>query len=278
MKKERKSLIFSMFINLTVSILKIIGGLFLGSYTLVTNGYYTLCDFSEEVLAFIGSLIGHKRANKKHPFGYGKTEYIAQILVGVIFILLAIYIFIRSLYLEYAQTNPIIIFVILSVTLMQFLNSNYLLQIGKDIHSQMLFASCHSSYYDALLTIISSLFILLSVWISFFDYLGVLLIIILIFYKGLRIILDNIVLINGQNDNSDKITNKIKSIVKKTKDVTFSSASLVNVKDYYCVTIEIGVEDALTTGELLHLEFYLKNQIHKNIKTIKTIDFEILKK
>ena len=278
MKKERKSLIFSMFINLTVSILKIIGGLFLGSYTLVTNGYYTLCDFSEEVLAFIGSLIGHKRANKKHPFGYGKTEYIAQILVGVIFIFLAIYIFIKSLYLEYAQTNPIIIFVILSVTLMQFLNSNYLLQIGKDIHSQMLFASCHSSYYDALLTIISSLFILLSVWISFFDYLGVLLIIILIFYKGLRIILDNIVLINGQNDNSDKITNKIKSIIKKTKDITFSSASLVNVKDYYCVTIEIGVEDALTMGELLHLEFYLKNQIHKNIKTIKTIDFEILKK
>lgn len=278
MKKERKSLIFSMFINLTVSILKIIGGLFLGSYTLVTNGYYTLCDFSEEVLAFIGSLIGHKRANKKHPFGYGKTEYIAQILVGVIFILLAIYIFIKSLYLEYAQTNPIIIFVILSVTLMQFLNSNYLLQIGKDIHSQMLFASCHSSYYDALLTIISSLFILLSVWVSFFDYLGVLLIIILIFYKGLRIILDNIVLINGQNDNSDKITNKIKSIVKKTKDVTFSSASLVNVKDYYCVTIEIGVEDALTMGELLHLEFYLRNQIHQSIKTIKTIDFEILKK
>ena len=277
MKKERKSLIFSMFINLTVSILKIIGGLFLGSYTLVTNGYYTLCDFSEEVLAFIGSLIGHKRANKKHPFGYGKTEYIAQILVGVIFILLAIYIFIKSLYLEYAQTNPIIIFVILSVTLMQFLNSNYLLQIGKDIHSQMLFASCHSSYYDALLTIISSLFILLSVWVSFFDYFGVLLIIILIFYKGLRIILDNIVLINGQNDNSDKITNKIKSIIKKTKNVTFSSASLVNVKDYYCVTIEIGVEDALTMGELLHLEFYLKNQIHKNIKTIKTIDFEILK-
>ena len=277
MKKERKSLIFSMFINLTVSILKIIGGLFLGSYTLVTNGYYTLCDFSEEVLAFIGSLIGHKRANKKHPFGYGKTEYIAQILVGVIFIFLAIYIFIKSLYLEYAQTNPIIIFVILSVTLMQFLNSNYLLQIGKDIHSQMLFASCHSSYYDALLTIISSLFILLSVWVSFFDYLGVLLIIILIFYKGLRIILDNIVLINGQNDNSDKIINKIKSIIKKTKDVTFSSASLVNVKDYYCVTIEIGVEDALTMGELLHLEFYLKNQIHKNIKTIKTIDFEILK-
>ena len=277
MKKERKSLIFSMFINLTVSILKIIGGLFLGSYTLVTNGYYTLCDFSEEVLAFIGSLIGHKRANKKHPFGYGKTEYIVQILVGIIFIFLAIYIFIKSLYLEYAQPNPIITFVIISVTLMQFLNSNYLLQIGKDIHSQMLFASCHSSYYDALLTIISSLFIFLSVWVSFFDYLGVLLIIILIFYKGLRIILDNIVLINGQNDNSDKITNKIKSIVKKTKDVTFSSASLVNVKDYYCVTIEIGVEDALTMGELLHLEFYLKNQIHKNIKTIKTIDFEILK-
>lgn len=277
MKKERKSLIFSMFINLVVSLLKIIGGIFLKSYTLITSGYYTLCDFSEEILAYIGGLIGHKRANKKHPFGFGKSEYIAQILVGVIFILLAIYLFIKSLYLEYAQTNPIIAFVIISVTLMQFLNSNYLLQIGKDIHSQMLFASSHSSYFDALLTIISSLFILLSVWISFFDYLGVLFIIIIIFYRGIRIIFDNIILINGQNDNSEKITNKIKSIVKRSKNVTFSAVSLVNVKNYYCVTVEIGVEDAITMGELLRLEFSLRKKIHNNIKSIKTIDFEILK-
>ena len=277
MKKERKSLIFSMFINLVVSLLKIIGGIFLKSYTLITSGYYTLCDFSEEILAYIGGLIGHKRANKKHPFGFGKSEYIAQILVGVIFILLAIYLFIKSLYLEYAQTNPIIAFVIISVTLMQFLNSNYLLQIGKDIHSQMLFASSHSSYFDALLTIISSLFILLSVWISFFDYLGVLFIIIIIFYRGIRIIFDNIILINGQNDNSEKITNKIKNIVKRSKNVTFSAVSLVNVKNYYCVTVEIGVEDAITMGELLRLEFSLRKKIHNNIKSIKTIDFEILK-
>ena len=277
MKKERKSLIFSMFINLVVSLLKIIGGIFLKSYTLITSGYYTLCDFSEEILAYIGGLIGHKRANKKHPFGFGKSEYIAQILVGVIFILLAIYLFIKSLYLEYAQTNPIIAFVIISVTLMQFLNSNYLLQIGKDIHSQMLFASSHSSYFDALLTIISSLFILLSVWVSFFDYLGVLFIIIIIFYRGIRIIFDNIILINGQNDNSEKITNKIKSIVKRSKNVTFSAVSLVNVKNYYCLTVEIGVEDAITMGELLRLEFSLRKKIHNNIKSIKTIDFEILK-
>ena len=78
MKKERKSLIFSMFINLTVSILKIIGGLFLGSYTLVTTSYYTLCDFAEETLAFIGSLIGHKRANKKHK---PSISYIHELLL-----------------------------------------------------------------------------------------------------------------------------------------------------------------------------------------------------
>ena len=278
MKKERKSLVFSMFINLVVSMLKIIGGTFLKSYTLITSGYYTLCNFSEEFLATIGSIIGHKRANKKHPFGYGKTEYCAQILVGVLFIFLAIYLFIKSLYLEYAQTEPILAFVIISVTLMLFLNSNYLLQIGKDIHSQMLFASSHSSYFDALLTIASSLFILLSVWISFFDYLGVLFIIFFIFYRGLKIIADNIILINGQNDNSEKITNKIKSIVKKTKNVTFSSISLINIKNYYCITVEIGVEDALTMGELIRLEYSLRKKIQTNIKNIKDIDFEILKK
>lgn len=278
MKKERKSLIFSMFINLTVTILKIIGGLSLGSYALVTTGYYTLCNFSEELLAFIGSIIGHKRANKKHPFGFGKTEYIAQILIGVIFIFLSIFIFIKSLHLEYFQTNPIIAFVILPITLMQFLNANYLLQIGKDIHSQMLFSSSHSSYYDAILTLITTIFIILSIWVSLFDFLGCLLIVILIIYKGIRIIFDNVVLINGQNDTSSKITNEITKIVNRTKNVTFSSMSLVNVKNYYCITVEIGVEDAVTMGELVHIEFDLRTKIHRKLKNIKAIDFEILKK
>ncbi len=278
MKKERKSLVFSMLINLTVAFLKIFGGLAFGSYTLVTNAYYTLCNFSEEALAMIGSLIGHRRANKKHPFGFGKIEYIAQILVGFLFIVLAFLLLFKALFLEYHQTNPIIVFVILSVTLIQLLNSNYLLQIGKDNHSQMLFASCHSSHFDAILTIISTIFILISVWISFFDFLGVLIIIIVIFYKGINIIFDNYVLINGQNDNSESIINKIKSIIRRTKNVTYSSVSLVNVKNYYCLTIEIGVEDCLTMGELIQLELHLKNCIHHEIKNIKTIDFEILKK
>lgn len=278
MKKERKSLIFSMFINLIVSILKIIGGLFLGSYALVTTGYHTLCNLVEELLAFIGGIIGHKRANQKHPFGFGKIEYIAQILVGIVFIFLSIFIFIKSLHLEYSQTNPIIIFVIISVALIQLLNANYLLQIGKDIHSQMLFSSSHNSYYDTILTLITTLFIILSIWISLFDFLGCLLIVILIAYKGFRIIFDNIILINGQNDNSPKIKKEITNIVNHTKDVTFSSLSLINIQNYYCITLEIGVDDAITIGKLIRIEFNLRNKIHRKLKIIKTIDFEILKK
>ena len=277
MKKERISLIFSMFINIVTAALKIIGGATLGSLTLVTGGYYTLCTFAEETLALIGGIIGGKRANKKHPFGFGKSEYCAQIFMGLILIILALYLFIKSLYLEYAQTNPIIVFVILAGILILFLNANYLFQNGKDIHSQMLIASSHSSYFDAILTLISSLFILLSVWFSFFDFLGVLIITITIFYRGLKIIFDNIVLISGQNDNCEKITKKIKNIVNKTKNVTFSTVALINTKNFYCATIEIGIADNLTMLELIRLEFKLRNQIQKNINSIKAIDFEILK-
>lgn len=278
MKKEHKNLVFSMIINIMITTLKIVGGLIFNSYTLVAGGYYTLCNFIQEFLAYIGSKINHRRANIKHPFGFGKIEYIAQIIVGLIFILIAVFILIKSIYLTYNIANHKIIFTLLIILLFLYLNAQYLLEIGKKIRSQALFISSRSSFYDASVTLISSIFIILSIWISLFDFFGSLFIVITLFYKGMKIIIDNVVLITGQNDTSTKITNKIKKIMNSYKEVKLSDISLINVKNFYCITIEMGIDDNINVNQLIKLENNLRYKIYKEKINIKMIDFEIIKK
>ena len=278
MKKEHKNLVFSMIINIMITTLKIVGGLIFNSYTLVAGGYYTLCNFIQEFLAYIGSKINHRRANIKHPFGFGKIEYIAQIIVGLIFILIAVFILIKSIYLTYNIANHKIIFTLLIILLFLYLNAQYLLEIGKKIRSQALFISSRSSFYDASVTLISSIFIILSIWISLFDFFGSLFIVITLFYKGIKIIIDNVVLITGQNDTPTKITNKIKKIMNSYKEVKLSDISLINVKNFYCITIEMGIDDNINVNQLIKLENNLRYKIYKEKINIKMIDFEIIKK
>ena len=278
MKKEHKNLVFSMIINIMITTLKIVGGLIFNSYTLVAGGYYTLCNFIQEFLAYIGSKINHRRANIKHPFGFGKIEYIAQIIVGLIFILIAVFILIKSIYLTYDIANHKIIFTLLIILLFLYLNAQYLLEIGKKIRSQALFISSRSSFYDASVTLISSIFIILSIWISLFDFFGSLFIVITLFYKGMKIIIDNVVLITGQNDTSTKITNKIKKIMNSYKEVKLSDISLINVKNFYCITIEMGIDDNINVNQLIKIENNLRYKIYKEKINIKMIDFEIIKK
>lgn len=278
MKKERTGTIFSIFLNFLVSFIKICSGLVLHSYTLLSSGYYTLCDMAEEFLAFLGSKIRHRRANSKHPFGVGKVEYSFQIIWGLILIFLSLYLLLKSPDLVFRKTNALIIFCIFLIILLKFLNANYLFEIGKKEQSQMLITSARRSCKDALLTLFLALFIFIGRFFPFFDFLGCLLVILVIFVKGLIIVVENIILINGQNDSSKKISEKVKKIVNKNSKVNFSAIYLVNVKNFYMATIVIEISDDVNILCLLKLEQLIKNAIRIERLYIKFIDFEVYKK
>ena len=162
MEEERVSTVFDMVMNTIITISKIYGGVLLGSYTLICSGYYTLCDLIEESLAFFASTIRGRKANKRHPFGYGKLENNSGIVIGLIFIILGIYTFISSFRLEFKEPNLYIGFLLILVVIFKMLNADYLLNNGRSDRSEILISSAHSSYYEVIITLISSIFIIKS--------------------------------------------------------------------------------------------------------------------
>ncbi len=278
MKKEQKTMMVSAFFNVLVASLKLIGGTFFNSYALIADGLYTISDFSTDILAMIGAKVGGKRANKKHPFGYGRFEYIMQIFIGIVILSVGIYIAYKSFLIKPTKSNLNILFIILLVILLKTLSANYLMQMGKKISSLMLINSAKESYLDVLSSGVIFIIVLVGRFLPVLDIIGSLFIAILIIISAIKIIIQNIILLIGEDDNNQEIKSNLKKIVNKYKNVQYSDSFLIRNGNFYQANLVIAVSDEITVRELLKLENKIKNDIHKERKLkIKYLDFDVIK-
>ncbi len=278
MKKERKTLYFSILVNMLVSFLKIGGGLVFGMYSLIADGYYSICDLATDFIALISAKISRKRANKKFPFGYGKVEYIAQMFIGFLIIGVGLFTFLTSFGRTFERPGLDIIYVILVAIFLKTLSSNYLYQVGKDIRSQILISSAGESFLDVISTTGVLIVVLIGQLFPPIDFLGSTIISVLIMAEGVKIITNNLWVLVGEDKNDQEIKNKLKNIVNNSKLLTYSDSFLIKSGSYYQTTIELAVPKEMTVRDLLKWENKIKKQIKDLKYNIKFIDFEIITK
>ena len=278
LKKERKALYFSILINTIVSFLKIGGGLIFASYTLIADGYYSVCDLITDFIALISAKIAKRRANKKYPFGYGKVEYISQMLIGVLIFILGVFTIVKSFGKNFVVPNLNIIYIIIFVILLKALSSNYLYQVGKKNRSQVLISSAKESFVDVVSSSIVLFIVLIGQFFPIIDLIGSLFISVLILGEGLRIINDNIFALLGEDKNDAKIKKIIESTVNQNKRLLYSDSSLIKNGSYYQTTIEIAVDDEMKVKDLIKSENKIKSKLKKSKYNIKFIDFNFISK
>jgi len=76
----------SIFTNLGLFALKYWAGLASGSVALIADAWHTLSDSISSVLVIGGVKLSQKPADKSHPFGHGRYELIATIIIGCLLI------------------------------------------------------------------------------------------------------------------------------------------------------------------------------------------------
>jgi cation diffusion facilitator family transporter len=70
--------------NIVLFGLKYWAGIVTGSLALIADAWHTLSDSISSVIVLIGGKISSKPADNDHPFGHGRAEHIASIIIGVI--------------------------------------------------------------------------------------------------------------------------------------------------------------------------------------------------
>ncbi len=275
MKKERITCLVSCFINIIITLLKIICGMIFKSYALITSGYYTLMNLINDAIALIMGKFESRRANNRYPFGYGKEEFIFQIVLGFIMLLFSGFIIYKTFIHSYVTPNINIIYFIILIILLIVLNANYLFNVGKNIRSEFLIANCKITYKDLLSTGLTFLIVLASTFFPIMDMVGCLYIAFLIIQEGLSTIINGLYIMNAETINDDKIRKDVAKIVNDNKMVEFSDIEILRIKSYYQIIIEISLSSN-SIADLIKIEQNIKRNIKKRNRKIIFIDFNVI--
>ena len=73
--------LIGMSVNFVLSVTKFIIGTAANSYAVVLDGFNSLSDLFSSFFIIVFSRLSEKRADKDHPFGYGRLEYVCSVLI-----------------------------------------------------------------------------------------------------------------------------------------------------------------------------------------------------
>ncbi len=162
-ENERKKIgyfegIFSILVNIIISLIKLFYGLTLNSLSLIADAVHSISDVLSSVVVIIGFKLSDKPADKEHPFGHGRIDLVASVIISTMLLIVG-FEFLKDAILRIK--NPVIvsstsieILIIASTIVLKELLAQFSFFLGRKINSPSLMAEGHHHRSDALSTVI----------------------------------------------------------------------------------------------------------------------------
>ncbi len=197
-KATRKVTLVGMFVNIFLSVAQLVGGFFTHSQALIADGIHTLSDLASDIVVLIAAKLASQDADDDHPYGHGRFETVATVILGLALASVAVGIamnaYDRITHPEsLLQPKPLaLIFAALAIISKESLYQ-YTMVIAKQIDSKMLQANAWHHRSDAMSSIMVALGVAGAIFleIPWLDAAAAVLVAIMIFYMGVRLILDS---------------------------------------------------------------------------------------
>jgi cobalt-zinc-cadmium efflux system protein len=90
-KVQGKNLLYSILLNLTITIAQLIGGIISGSLALLSDALHNFSDVLSLGFSLIAHKLSHKKATEDQTFGYKRAELIAAFVNALVLIVVAFF-------------------------------------------------------------------------------------------------------------------------------------------------------------------------------------------
>jgi cation diffusion facilitator family transporter len=265
------------FSNLFLCILKIITGLLINSLAITADGINNLVDVLNSLVGFVGAKLADKPADKEHPFGHGRIEYITAAIASIVIIIVAISLFISSVNgiiepKEMFWNKAVIIILIVSMGIKLWLALFYK-KVFKIINSPILHAASIDSFSDLISTFVSlfSLLIYIFIDIKLDAYVG-LIVSLMILWTGLNVFKDSLKSIIGSGISAELYDGIIEH-VQNYKEVLGTHDLLIHNygpnKSMASIHIELP---SLTTLEYAH---EIADKVEKSVNELFQVNMVV---
>ncbi|UPA32236.1 cation diffusion facilitator family transporter [Terrisporobacter glycolicus] len=223
--------------NLVLSIVKISVGFLSGSVSITADGFNNLSDMASSVITMVGIKLANRPADKEHPFGHGRMEYLSALVVAFMVMLVGVQ-FIKTSVDRIMNPVPItfeiVPFILLLLSLIvKFWLSRFNKYVGEKINSSALKAAS----VDALGDVFTSSCVLISFLAAKFTTLPIdgyvgLIVSAAILYAGYSLVKETISPLLGEAPDEE--------LVKGIKQGVLSYDNIIGVHDLIIHNYGVG--------------------------------------
>lgn len=267
MGKESSVLIFSMLANFIIAVFKIIGGVVFQFSSLLADGLQTFSDFVTDVVSFFGAKFSRKQPTRSHPFGFGKVEYLTNLFVGVLLLLLSIFIVFNGIFSHWNIPSLLVLWLLLICFIVKLVVIFNLYYVGKKKNSQLLITSFEESrmdLYSSLGVMIATVLLQFSKEIFIFRYIDLMMGIILgllVFKTALEILVENSMNLIGKVETDSKLSQEIEEFLLNIAGVEKVKLFLIRYGKYYKLQLIVEMDSRLTLRQVTNLEEKIKKAL-----------------
>lgn len=268
--------------NVFLFAIKLATGLALNSIAFIGDALNNLTDVVSSLVTILGFRLASKPADREHPFGHGRLEYIAGLIVSFLVILVGYELLKSSLAriinpVSVTFSLPAFLILLLAIIIKGWL-ALFNRYLAKAIGSQALAATSFDSLSDMISTVCIGLSLLASQWttLPLDGYAGVI-VSGIILYSGISLTRETISPLLGEAPEQalvEKIINKIKSYegVLGVHDLIIHSYG----PGQYMASIHVEVPSNKDIMELHELIDHIERETAKELGILLTIHMDPL--
>lgn len=206
-------------VNTLLCSIKIVMGIVAGSIAIIGDGLHDLADSMAAVITLIGARIARKPANKAHPYGHARVEYLTSLVVSAIVLIVAFELMKSSidkcLHPSDTEFSWMMIGFLVFAILLKGTSALFVIATGRHINSLPVVAAGTDNRND----VISSIIIVAGMLVQHFaglhldGYLGCL-VALFIFYSGFELIKETISPLLGEPPDPELVRDMNDLIIK----------------------------------------------------------------
>lgn len=254
-------------VNLLLALTKVVIGVLVSSIAIISEGVNNASDVLSSLLTLIGAKLARKHPDEKHPFGYGRIEYLVSLIISVLILVTGIEMVSSSVkaifHPEELSISYLALGILAASAFIKFFLGTYTIKMGEKADSSALVGvgvECRNDVVATIITIVSSLIFLLFGF-SVDAYAGII-VSLLIIKAGFDLLMDTLSDIIGR-PGAHELAMKLIDEIKQTEGIiSVADVMLHNYgPDAWSGSANVEMDHKMTVGEIYKILHELQLRI-----------------
>ncbi len=262
--------------NVFLAAFKAVVGLTSNSIAIVMDAVNNLSDAASSVITIVGTKLAGKAPDKKHPFGYGRIEYLSAMVISLIVLYAGVTAFVESVKKIITPDTPdysaAALIIVAVAVVVKIILGRYVKNTGKKVNSDSLINSGEDATLDSIISAstLAAAGIYLIFHISLEAWLGAVIAAVII-KSGIEMIRDTLSKILGERADSDLAKDIKKTVTDFPEVIGAYDLVLHNYgPDSFNGSIHIEVPDTLSIDALDSLNRKIMQEVLQKHHVILT--------